>query len=71
MDPTQKKPVEQNELHSQDTTTRAPTGSPRTSNRSAAANVANAMPQSGRQICQQHEAVGLLLLLFLFIFNLG
>ncbi|XP_019721639.1 cytoplasmic dynein 1 light intermediate chain 1 isoform X1 [Hippocampus comes] len=31
-----------------DTTTRAPTGSPRTSNRSAAANVANAMPQSGQ-----------------------
>uniref|UniRef100_A0A669ES83 Dynein light intermediate chain n=1 Tax=Oreochromis niloticus TaxID=8128 RepID=A0A669ES83_ORENI len=30
-----------------DTTSRAPTGSPRTSNRSAAANVANAMPQSG------------------------
>uniref|UniRef100_H2LF35 Dynein light intermediate chain n=1 Tax=Oryzias latipes TaxID=8090 RepID=H2LF35_ORYLA len=32
----------------QDTSSRAPTGSPRTSNRSAAANVANAMPQSGR-----------------------
>ncbi|XP_010789959.1 copine-4-like [Notothenia coriiceps] len=31
-----------------DTTSRAPTGSPRTSNRSAAANVANAMPQSGQ-----------------------
>ncbi|XP_061738747.1 cytoplasmic dynein 1 light intermediate chain 1 [Nerophis ophidion] len=31
-----------------DTTTRAPSGSPRTSNRSAAANVANAMPQSGQ-----------------------
>uniref|UniRef100_A0A8C7ZZG5 Dynein light intermediate chain n=1 Tax=Oryzias sinensis TaxID=183150 RepID=A0A8C7ZZG5_9TELE len=31
-----------------DTSSRAPTGSPRTSNRSAAANVANAMPQSGR-----------------------
>lgn len=31
----------------QDTSSRAPTGSPRTSNRSAAANVANAMPQSG------------------------
>lgn len=33
---------------SQDTSSRAPTGSPRTSNRSAAANVANAMPQSGK-----------------------
>lgn len=32
----------------QDTSSRAPTGSPRTSNRSAAANVANAMPQSGK-----------------------
>uniref|UniRef100_A0A8C5FNI5 Dynein light intermediate chain n=1 Tax=Gadus morhua TaxID=8049 RepID=A0A8C5FNI5_GADMO len=32
-----------------DTTTRAPSGSPRTSNRSAAANVANTMPQSGRK----------------------
>lgn len=31
-----------------DTTSRAPTGSPRTSNRSAAANVANTMPQSGQ-----------------------
>uniref|UniRef100_A0A8C5CUM0 Dynein light intermediate chain n=1 Tax=Gadus morhua TaxID=8049 RepID=A0A8C5CUM0_GADMO len=31
-----------------DTTTRAPSGSPRTSNRSAAANVANTMPQSGQ-----------------------
>ncbi|TWW65149.1 Cytoplasmic dynein 1 light intermediate chain 2 [Takifugu flavidus] len=31
-----------------DTSSRAPTGSPRTSNRSAAANVANAMPQSGQ-----------------------
>ncbi|XP_077599961.1 cytoplasmic dynein 1 light intermediate chain 1 [Stigmatopora nigra] len=31
-----------------DTASRAPTGSPRTSNRSAAANVANAMPQSGQ-----------------------
>lgn len=31
-----------------DTTSRAPTGSPRTSNRSAAANVANAMPQAGQ-----------------------
>lgn len=36
----------------QDTSSRAPTGSPRTSNRSAAANVANTMPQSGR--FQQH-----------------
>lgn len=34
---------------SQDTSSRAPTGSPRTSNRSAAANVANAMPQSGKR----------------------
>ncbi|KAF7210707.1 cytoplasmic dynein 1 light intermediate chain 1 [Nothobranchius furzeri] len=31
-----------------DTASRAPAGSPRTSNRSAAANVANAMPQSGQ-----------------------
>lgn len=35
---------------SQDTSSRAPTGSPRTSNRSAAANVANAMPQSGKPL---------------------
>uniref|UniRef100_A0A672IVN6 Dynein light intermediate chain n=1 Tax=Salarias fasciatus TaxID=181472 RepID=A0A672IVN6_SALFA len=39
-----------------DTTSRAPTGSPRTSNRSAAANVANAMPQSGT-IGQTSEGV--------------
>uniref|UniRef100_A0A3P9LMZ4 Dynein light intermediate chain n=1 Tax=Oryzias latipes TaxID=8090 RepID=A0A3P9LMZ4_ORYLA len=37
----------------QDTSSRAPTGSPRTSNRSAAANVANAMPQSGRYMTLQ------------------
>uniref|UniRef100_A0A667XGH9 Dynein light intermediate chain n=1 Tax=Myripristis murdjan TaxID=586833 RepID=A0A667XGH9_9TELE len=38
----------------QDTTSRAPSSSPRTSNRSAAANVANAMPQSGTNCIQLH-----------------
>uniref|UniRef100_A0A8D0A216 Dynein light intermediate chain n=1 Tax=Sander lucioperca TaxID=283035 RepID=A0A8D0A216_SANLU len=40
-----------------DTTSRAPTGSPRTSNRSAAANVANAMPQSGMHFIATSEGV--------------
>uniref|UniRef100_A0A8D0D924 Dynein light intermediate chain n=1 Tax=Sander lucioperca TaxID=283035 RepID=A0A8D0D924_SANLU len=39
-----------------DTTSRAPTGSPRTSNRSAAANVANAMPQSGMHFISLYAA---------------
>ncbi|KAM3857863.1 LOW QUALITY PROTEIN: cytoplasmic dynein 1 light intermediate chain 1 [Diretmus argenteus] len=41
-----------------DTTSRAPSSSPRTSNRSAAANVANAMPQSGTDavlMCVQND----------------
>uniref|UniRef100_A0A8D0A962 Dynein light intermediate chain n=1 Tax=Sander lucioperca TaxID=283035 RepID=A0A8D0A962_SANLU len=42
----------------QDTTSRAPTGSPRTSNRSAAANVANAMPQSGMHFIASLYAAG-------------
>uniref|UniRef100_A0A671YJH1 Dynein light intermediate chain n=1 Tax=Sparus aurata TaxID=8175 RepID=A0A671YJH1_SPAAU len=37
-------------LYLVDASCRAPTGSPRTSNRSAAANVANAMPQSGTSV---------------------
>uniref|UniRef100_A0A8D3DRB1 Dynein light intermediate chain n=1 Tax=Scophthalmus maximus TaxID=52904 RepID=A0A8D3DRB1_SCOMX len=43
-----------------DTTSRAPTGSPRTSNRSAAANVANTMPQSGTSLHVMTTSEGVL-----------
>uniref|UniRef100_A0A3B5KNZ9 Dynein light intermediate chain n=1 Tax=Takifugu rubripes TaxID=31033 RepID=A0A3B5KNZ9_TAKRU len=44
----------------QDTSSRAPTGSPRTSNRSAAANVANAMPQSASRFSAGQTSEGVL-----------